>query len=310
MTFHSGELTVQTRAGVREEAARLEEMIGNLLKPGAQTFLATQPLAIAGTVDAEENVWASLLTGNPGFMQALSPQIVKVNPYPILRDPLYQNLLTQPQIGILAIDLVNRKRLRFNGQAKLDLSDTLAEQKTGAITIQVQEAFFNCPKYIQTRHLTPSQPESIHRPEISVRTELSASDRWWIGAADTFFIASCYSETGVDASHRGGRPGFVQVLTANKLVFPDYAGNNMFQTLGNLTVNPHAGLLFVDFEHGHALQCTGTAVVIWEQSQFAHILGAQRLIEFTLGQVVETRHATPLRWQFGEYSSAIPAGQV
>jgi uncharacterized protein len=302
MSFHSGEVTVQNRAGVREDAVRLESLIGNLLKPVAETFLVAQHLAIAGTIDKEERVWASLLTGDRGFMQALSPQMIKIHLLPMRSDPLYQNLLSQPQIGILAIDLVNRKRLRCNGTAELDLNETQAE-----ITIQLQEVFFNCPKYIQTRHLIKSPPALPRQPEQFIRPELTEGDRQWIGAADTFFITSFYSETGVDASHRGGKPGFVQIINANQLVFPDYAGNNMFQTLGNLAVNPRAGLLFVDFEQGHTLQCTGTATVIWESAQFAQIPGAQRLIEFRIEQVLETRDATSLRWQFGEYSPAIPA---
>jgi hypothetical protein len=302
MSFHSGEITVQNRAGVREEAIRLEGLIGNLLKPVAETFLAAQHLAIAGTVDGEGRVWASLLTGEPGFMQALSPQMIKIHLLPVRSDPLYQNLLSQPQIGILAIDLVNRRRLWCNGQAELDLKDTQAD-----ITIQLQEAFFNCPKYIQTRHLITSPPALLWLPEQLIRPELNEGDRQWIGAADTFFIASYYPESGVDASHRGGWPGFVQVINGNQLVFPDYVGNNMFQTLGNLAVNPRAGLLFIDFEQGHTLQCTRTALVIWEPAQFAQIPGAQRLIKFTIEQVLETRYATPLRWQFGEYSPAIPS---
>jgi uncharacterized protein len=308
MTYHSGEIAVQTRAGVREELAHLG-LIGNTLKPAAEAFLTKQSyLAIAGTVDAEEKIWASLLVGDPGFIQVLSPQIVKIHSLPVASDPLYQNLLAHPQIGILAIDLVNRRRLRLNGEAELQLNDALVDAvRTGAITVQLQETFFNCPKYIQKRYLTATKPESTKAPEIFTRTAFNQSDRQWIASADTFFIASFYPKTGVDASHRGGFPGLVRVLNSNKLVFPDYAGNNMFQTLGNLNVNPRTGLLFVDFEQGHTLQLTGTTTVIWEQTQFAQIPGAQRLIEFTVEQVLETRNATPLRWQFGEYSPAIPA---
>ncbi|NEO48940.1 MAG: pyridoxamine 5-phosphate oxidase, partial [Moorea sp. SIO4A3] len=114
-------------------------------------------------------------------------------------------------------------------------------------------------------------------------------------------------ETGADASHRGGYPGFIQVISDNQLVFPDYAGNNMFQTLGNLTVNPHAGLLFIDFERGNTLQLTGIAEVIWDQSRFTTVPGAQRLVEFHIDQVLDTTNASPIRWRFGEYSPANPA---
>jgi hypothetical protein len=174
------------------------------------------------------------------------------------------------------------------------------------ITVQLQEVFFNCPKYIQTRHLTATKQESTNAPATFTRTALNESDRQWIEIADTFFIASGYDKTGIDASHRGGFLGFVQILNSNQLVFPDYEGNNMFQTLGNLAVNPRTGLLFIDFDRGHTLQLTGTATVIWDKTEFARILGAQRLIEFTIEQILEIRNATPLRWKFGEYSAAIP----
>jgi hypothetical protein len=80
----------------------------------------------------------------------------------------------------------------------------------------------------------------------------------------------------------------------------------MFQTFGNLEVNPKAGLLLIDFEQGHTLQMTGTAEVIWETEQFANIAGAQRLVEFAIAQVLETHNATPRCWQFGEYSPFNP----
>lgn len=308
MTYHFGEIAVQTRAGVREEVAHLG-LIGNTLKPAAEAFLTTQDyLAIAGTIDREEKIWASLLASDSGFVQVLSPQTIAIHSLPVASDPLYQNLLAQPQIGILAIDLVNRRRLRLNGQAELQLNNPLDRGVgTGAITVQLQETFFNCPKYIQKRYLTATKQESIKAPEVFTRSAFNPSDRQWIESADTFFITTFYPKTGVDASHRGGFPGFVRVLNSNKLIFPDYAGNNMFQTLGNLNVNPRTGLLFVDFEQGHTLQLTGTATVIWEQAQFAQIPGAQRAIEFTIEQILETRNATPLRWRFGEYSPAIPA---
>jgi hypothetical protein len=80
----------------------------------------------------------------------------------------------------------------------------------------------------------------------------------------------------------------------------------MFQTLGNLSVNSRAGILFVDFDRGHTLQLTGEAKVIWERDKFTEIPGAQRLVEFTIEQIIETQNAIPFRWKFGEYSPAIP----
>lgn len=297
MTFHPGEIAVQIRAGVREEAQRLCSIVGSVIKPAAQEFLATQHLAIASTIDAQGRVWASLLTGEPGFIKVLSDNQVQINVLPILEDPLSQNLAHNPHIGLLAIDLATRRRLRLNGQVQ--------KQTQQNIIIEIEQAFFNCPKYIQTRHLETTIAE-FRQPKLYTREALNKADQDLITKADTFFIATFNPESGADASHRGGFPGFVQILNPNKLTFPDYAGNNMFQTFGNLEVNPKAGLLFIDCEQGHTLQITGKAAVIWETERFAEIAGAQRLVEFEVTQVLATQNATSRRWQFGEYSPVNP----
>lgn len=299
MTFHSGEIAVQTQAGVQEEAQRLCSVIGNFIKPTAQEFLRTQRLAIASTVDANGRVWASLLTGQPGFVQVLTDQMVLITNPSVPSDPLHQNLRSSDDIGLLVIDLSNRKRLRLNGKAEV--------QPGGTILVQIQQSFFNCPKYIQTRHLETAEAELQGQSESQTFQALTEAQQHWIAQADTFFIASSHPENGTDASHRGGYPGFVQVLDANSLVFPDYSGNNLFQTFGNLVVNSNAGLLFIDFEWGHALQLTGQAEIIWDAERLTAFAGAQRLVEFHLDQVLETTNASPLRWRFGEYSPVNPA---
>ena len=133
---------------------------------------------------------------------------------------------------------------------------------------------------------------------------LTPSQRAWIASADTFFIASGHrgegeSPTfGMDASHRGGDPGFVQV-DGDTLVFPDYAGNNHFNTIGNLVADPRAGLLFVDFERGSLLQLTGRATIDWDSDAVARIPGARRLVTFAIEEIVELPAALPLRWDAG-----------
>ncbi len=297
MSFHSGEIKVQTQAGVQEEAQRLCHVISSTIKPSAQEFLSKQQLAVASTVDTNGRVWASLLTGKPGFVQALNLQTIQINATPIQSDPLHQNLHTINDIGLLVIDLVNRRRLRLNGKAELD------QQK---IKLQIQQVFFNCPKYIQVRHIEKTVTDLLGKPEALKTDALSEKHQLWITQTDTFFIASYHSESGADASHRGGFPGFVQVVNSHKLLFPDYSGNNMFQTFGNLIVNPNAGLLSIDFEQGHTLQLTGKAKVIWDADRLSEFPGAQRLVEFDIEQVLESRNATSLRWRFGEYSPVNP----
>jgi predicted pyridoxine 5'-phosphate oxidase superfamily flavin-nucleotide-binding protein len=298
MLFHPGEITVQTRIGVREEAEQVGRVISQTIKPAAIEFLRTQQLAIASTIAADGNVWASLLTGSPSFVQVLDKQTIQVDGNCLFTDPLHQNLHSNSQIGLLIIDLSNRRRLRLNGNVMLLQAESLR--------IQIQQSFFNCPKYIQTRCLETSAITESQPSEIQTRRGLNDADQVWIAQADTFFIASAHSDTGADASPMGGYPGFIQVADPQTLLFPDYAGNNMFQTLGNLAVNPRAGLLFVDFEQGHTLQLTGQATILWDAEQLSAFAGAQRLIQFSIEQVLETRNSTPLRWQFGEYSPANP----
>ena len=103
-----------------------------------------------------------------------------------------------------------------------------------------------------------------------------------VARADTFFIASQFSEgggdwtEGIDVSHRGGPPGFVLVAHETALLFPDYSGNCMFNTLGNLLINPRCGLLFVDFDSGDTLQLTGEAEILMGPEHTERFPGARR----------------------------------
>ena len=93
------------------------------------------------------------------------------------------------------------------------------------------------------------------------RTVFSSDDRAFIESRAFFFIATADAEGRPDCSHKGGMPGFVRVSGPNELVFPDYDGNGMFKTLGNIASNPHVGLLFIDFEKPRRLRVNGTATI-------------------------------------------------
>ncbi len=145
--------------------------------------------------------------------------------------------------------------------------------------MRTEQVYFNCPKYIQSRHLT-TVPQEQAPPQKSSRIYHLSPQPSSVASttADTFFIASAHTQRGADASHRGGLPGFIQVLDARHFAFPDYAGNTMFQTLGNLVTDPRAGLLFIDFENGNVLQLTGRARVIWKEERRDLFAGVERLI--------------------------------
>jgi predicted pyridoxine 5'-phosphate oxidase superfamily flavin-nucleotide-binding protein len=285
VTFHSGEREVQARAGVADEARDVGRIIGRTVTPPVARFLARQRLAVAASLDAEGRVWASLLAGPAGFLSTADPSHVHIAGAPIPGDPLGSNLSARPELGLLVIDPQTRQRMRFNGRGRLSAE---------GLSLDLQQVYGNCPKYIQLREALGDGLVAPEAPRVS--SHLDARQRATIGNADTLFIASFHPEGGADASHRGGFPGFVRVLEDGQLVFPDYPGNAMFNTLGNLAGYPQAGLLFVDFATGDVLQVSGRARL---ERDFS--------VRMDVDEVRETRAASPLRFRLVEYSPAIDA---
>jgi uncharacterized protein len=275
--YHPGELEVQRRAGVSEDAERVGEIIGDALPPTVGRFLVEQRLAVAASVDGDGRVWASLLTGSPGFIRAVDAEHLLVESRLAPADPLARNLAVRPELGLLVIDLARRRRLRVNGRGVRD---------GNRISLAVQQAYGNCPKYIKPRRVEPL-PQAASSDRQS--TALDAGQQAWIAGADSFFIASYHPQGGADASHRGGPPGFVSVHGPKSLSFPDYPGNNMFNTLGNIAAQPRVGLLFLDFEAGGTLQLTGRASLDWHPDEAAPGAGAGRaVVSFELDLALET----------------------
>jgi predicted pyridoxine 5'-phosphate oxidase superfamily flavin-nucleotide-binding protein len=150
--------------------------------------------------------------------------------------------------------------------------------------VVADEVYSNCPKYIQRREIAGP----------AAATRVAVSDRELIDTADTFFVAT-FAHGGADASHRGGTPGFVRT-DGDRLTFPDYPGNNMYGTLGNLLANPRIGLLFLDWETGDTLQLTGAAEVDPDS----------RAVTVTVERSIRTPNALPLRWVLLERSRFNP----
>jgi predicted pyridoxine 5'-phosphate oxidase superfamily flavin-nucleotide-binding protein len=110
------------------------------------------------------------------------------------------------------------------------------------------------------------------------RTAFTEEDRAFIENRMFFFLATADSEGRCDCNHKGGMPGFVRVSAPDELVFPDYDGNGMFKSLGNIAVNPHVGLLFIDFEKPKRLRVNGEATVSRDDPLLAHTVGAQLIV--------------------------------
>ncbi|WP_329350868.1 pyridoxamine 5'-phosphate oxidase family protein [Streptomyces sp. NBC_01261] len=290
-TYHTGSRTVQDRVGVREFADHVGQIIGQGIKPVAAAFLEIQPLLILGAADpATGKVWASPLTGTPGFVRATGPHQISITGATRPTDPLTPALAGAHDlpVGTIALDPRTRRRMRVDGR--------LRRTATG-LAIEAERVFANCPKYIQRRESYETIADREPAPPLR-GTELTTTQAEFITAADTFFLATVH-EHGADASHRGGNPGFVQPTSPRELTWPDYAGNAMFLSLGNLLTDPRAGLLFLDWNTGTTLQLTGEARPEFDAD-------GERRVRFAVTEVVETAAALPLRWSAPEYSPANP----
>jgi predicted pyridoxine 5'-phosphate oxidase superfamily flavin-nucleotide-binding protein len=296
-SYHQGELAVQARAGVSSGDLRAEDMYRSLMPTGVQRCLATQQLAVLSSMDPEGRIWASMRSGPAGFLRAIDDATVEIGGYFNPDDPLLTNLSAHTQLGMVVIQLMARQRIRLNGTAR-PLPD-------GRILLTTRQVYGNCPQYIQARIVTGERDETVAAARLG--SELEAAQQKSIERADTLFIATSHPEAGADASHRGGRPGFVCVENKSRLLIPDYSGNKMFNTLGNIEVYPRAGLLFPDFESGSALQLSGSARTLWDDARIKEFLGARRLLQFDIKRVIELSVATHLRFKFQSYSPTLPA---
>ena len=303
--WHAGERLLQQQAGVAE---RMEvagrKVIRDYMPDQHRIFFEQLPFVVAGVVDGQGDPWAGLLEGLPGFVSSPDPRSLRVSAMPDADDPLLAGLGPDQQVGLLGIELHTRRRNRANGR--------IAAWDGKRFEVAVTQSFGNCPQYIQAREFQFSRSPALRFPGApQERSGLDDAARALIARSDTFFVATYADEGGrrVDVSHRGGKPGFVRV-DGDVLTIPDFSGNRFFNTLGNIALNPRAGLLFIDFERGDVLQLTGAAEVVLDSPEIAQFDGAERLWRVHARRVVRRPGALALRWRFDSYSPiALATGQ-
>ncbi|MGO9353479.1 MAG: pyridoxamine 5'-phosphate oxidase family protein [Mycobacterium sp.] len=283
--FHEGELATQRRAGVEADAKRLEKMLDSAhLSAGAARFLALQTFTAVTGRDRNGVLWISALAAPAGFLQG-DDNVLRVSTVPREGDPLHRMPIGQ-QIGLVAIDFAARRRMRLNG--------TLVGGDNAGLTVQIDQAYGNCPQYIHRRELNVSMFTATPAADARHSTRLDATDQALIAASDTFFLGTSHPIRGSDASHRGGPAGFVRVNSSQRLWWPDYPGNNMFNSFGNLAVDDEAALLFIDFLTGATLHISGSAQVQWTQPGAAtDDGGVGRHVAFSIDSVVALGFSEP-----------------
>ena len=285
--FHPDELAAQRRAGFALAGASIR----TFMPDQHREFFAGLRYLLIGAVDVDGWPIATVLTGTPGFVASPDPTNLTIAAAPADDDPALAGWRIGDPIGLLGLDLSNRRRNRANG--------VVAGLDAGVARLAVEQSFGNCPQYIQRREARPI----ARRPAEAERLNgLDAAARDLLARADTLFVASRSRQRsgpghGADVSHRGGPPGFV-VVDGDRLTIPDYRGNRYMNTLGNLLGEPRAGLLAIDFDSGDLLQLQGRAEIDWRPEAAAALPGAERLWRLEVERGWRRRATLPLVWSF------------
>lgn len=309
--FHFGERIVQQRVNGADSPIPGQKNIKPYMTSQHRDFFNKLPMLFFATQDQLQRPWASVIVGQPGFINTPTDQEMVISEPPIAAEHIFGEIQKNAAVGLLGLDFTNRRRNRMNGRIdSLNIDKT--EGAHGAkIHIKVDQAFGNCPKYIQTRELisnSQSGRQNNNYHSIVSGKSFSQQMQQLISQSDTFFIASQYltkqdaAELGTDMSHRGGNPGFVRLLDDRTIEWPDFVGNNYFNTLGNIEMDPRTSLLFLDYETGDLLTLTGKAQIIWDNSEINAFEGAERLVRFELDEAIYIANACPITWQLNSRS--------
>ncbi|KAM0316927.1 hypothetical protein ACHAO8_002730 [Botrytis cinerea] len=273
--WHAGEEEMHKRLRVPQN----ENPTSPYLSPFAANLLSRSPLLALGTLDSSGRPWTTLWGGEAGFAWPVAQSVIAVKATIDLEyDPVSEVLLGKNadgqvkreelpgrMVGGLAIDLESRKRVKLYGRmAAGALKETAGNSVAEAsLVVKIEQSLGNCPKYLNKKHIISRLPKPTL---VSTTLPLPKEAVDLITRSDLFFISSSNHDSDMDTNHRGGPPGFVRILSndANGLVivYPEYSGNRLYQTLGNLTTTPQAGLVFPDFNTGDVVYLTGRTEIL------------------------------------------------
>lgn len=297
--YLKGQKALQKITGEEEIAKGRAPMLQATLHQRAVTFIENQIFVFLGSEDTEGNIWISLLVGKRGFVKVPSLEEVRLDLSQVVsnkEDIYFTNIITKPTTGILFHEAA--RRLRYRAWGKASLID-------GQLSLKIRMGYKSCPKHIQKVAIElPETIEPLH-PTYTKGSSLGASELAWISNAHTFFVSTQTERGDVETSTRGGDPGFIEILENGQLRIPDYWGNSIYSTLGNMYINPKAALLFLDFETGECLQMTGTTALQFDQNSnedFYKSGETGRFWTFDTKQWIRTANHHKVNAQFIEFS--------
>lgn len=142
--------------------------------------------------------------------------------------------------------------------------------------------------------------------EVTVRSAFTVEDRAFITSRSMMFVATADAQGHPECSYKGGLPGFVQVVDDRTLAFPDYDGNGMYRSWGNVLVNPAVGLLFLDFEAPKRLRVNGSAQIVIDDPLRADFPGSVFIVRVTASMIFPNCPRYLHKMQLVEYSAYAP----
>lgn len=300
-TWHPGEIALQRTAGAADAlSTQARYILLPFLPDQFRAFFPRLPFIVISFIDAMGNPWGTILAGVPGFVSSPAPDILHIARTPPVGDSLVAALCEGASIGVLGIELPTRRRNRVNGSV-------LACDGSG-FTVAVQQAYGNCPRYIQQRDYTDAREprETVSGGKFTGLNDVAA--KALLRRADTMFVSSYApgpdGAPAMDVSHRGGKPGFLRIDDDNVITIPDFAGNRFFNTLGNILCTGRAGLVVPDFDTGDVLLLTGDASVGVDERSYdeAAQVGAERIWRMSPRQGRWLRGALPSAFQLRSWS--------
>jgi len=142
--------------------------------------------------------------------------------------------------------------------------------------------------------------------QVIVHDEFTADDREFIESRSMFFVSTADAQGRPDCSYKGGLPGFVRVIDGRTLAFPDYDGNGMYRSWGNLLVNPHVGMLFLDFENPKRIRVNGTARIGEDDPLRVEFPGSVFIIRVSVERIFPACPRYIHKMQMVELSTYVP----
>lgn len=299
--WHNGEVQIHKSLGITEKMNKLGQlMIRDHMPDQHREFYVGLEFLVLSALDETGRVWPFIWAGQLGFISSPDPKHLVIKNGSLSGQPDGLLLREGDKISILGIVPETKRRNRLNG--------TIIRTDRTEIEVRVDQSYGNCPRYIHVRE----KGENIRSGIVEDRETLSIEDKTFIAASDTLFIASRVAEVesdprkGIDINHRGGPTGFIKLRAENSLVIPDYAGNNFFNTFGNILNDPRTGVLIPNFQTGDLLTLNGKAEVVLNDPAGTELYGSHRYLVFTPDKIRRANNAFPFTHTLTEYSTTPP----